>query len=109
MIGWVGDEICDIHPHLFSDSDFAGSEGTQRSTSGVHLCLRGPRTSFPLSGQSKKQGCTSQSTTESEIVAAALALRPASLPILTIIEILKAMFAVSQGIPETVLHFHVDN
>ena len=33
MIGWVGDDIADIQPHLFSDSDFAGSEGTQRSTS----------------------------------------------------------------------------
>ncbi len=56
MIGWVADDIDDIQPHLFSDSDFAGTEGTQKSTSGVHLCLRGPHTIFPLSGQSKRQG-----------------------------------------------------
>ncbi len=107
--GWVGDDLADIQPHLFSDSDFPGTEGTQRSTSGVHLCLRGPRTSFPLSGQSKRQGCTSQSTTEAEIVAGDLALKSAGLPILTIIEILKAMNAVAGGAPNTVLHFHVDN
>ncbi len=50
MIGWVGNELADLQPHLFSDSDFAGAEGTQRSTSGVHLCLRGSHTCFPLSG-----------------------------------------------------------
>ncbi len=37
MIGWVADDIDDIQPHVFSDSDFAGTEGTQTSTSGVHL------------------------------------------------------------------------
>ncbi len=77
LIGWVADDIDDIQPHVFSDSDFAGTEGTQKSTSGVHLCLRGPRTSFPLSGQSKRQGCVSLSTTEAELVAAALALKSA--------------------------------
>ena len=81
-IGWVGDELADIQPHLFSDSDFAGMEGTQTSTSGVHLCLRGPNTSFPLSGQSKRQGCVSLSTTEAELVAAALALKTAGLPVI---------------------------
>ena len=30
MIGWVADKMEDIQPHLFSDSDFAGSEGTPK-------------------------------------------------------------------------------
>jgi hypothetical protein len=94
-IGWVGDDLSEVQPHLFSDSDFAGMEGTQKSTSGVHLCLRGPNTSFPLSGQSKRQGCVSLSTTEAELVAAALALKSAGLPVITIMEILKSMIVAS--------------
>jgi hypothetical protein len=29
-VGWVADKLRDIQPHLFSDSDFAGMEGTQQ-------------------------------------------------------------------------------
>ena len=105
MIGWVADDIKEIQPHVFSDSDFAGTEGIQKSTSGVHLCLRGPHTSFPSSGQSRRQGCVSQSTTEAELVAAALALKSAGLPIITIMQILKAAYRNLA----TVLHFRVDN
>jgi hypothetical protein len=108
MIEWFADIVDDIQPHLFFDSDFAGTEGTQTSTSGAHLCLRGPHTSFPLSGQSKRQGCVSQSITEAEIMAAALALTSAGLPVITIMEILKAASKL-RGSPMTVLHFHVDN
>ena len=107
MIGWVGDEINAIQPHLFSDSDFAGTEGTLKSTSGVHLCLRGPHTSFPLSGQSKRQGCVSSSTTEAELVAGSLALRTAGLPI---IDVMRVLHNACTKVPtKTVLHFHVDN
>ncbi len=108
MIGWVADDIDDVQPHLFSDSDFAGTEGTLKSTSGVHLCLRGPHTSFPLSGQSKRQGCVSTSTTEAELVAASLALRTAGLPVITVMEVLhKSMH--KRPDYRTILHFHVDN
>ncbi len=103
-VGWVADKLCDLQPHLFSDSDFAGTEGTQKDTSGAHLCLRGPNTSFPLSGQSKRQGCVSQSTTEAEIVSAALALRTAGLPVIIIMEIINLASNV-RGNPMTVLHF----
>ena len=48
LTGWVGDARCDIAPHLFADADFAGDSKTSRSTSGVHLCLLGPNTVFPL-------------------------------------------------------------
>ena len=98
----------DIQPHLFSDSDFAGTEGTQKSTSGVHLCLRGPNTSFPLSGQSKRSGCTSLSTTEAELMAGALALKSAGVPILDVVRIMK-LAANLRGNSSTVLRFHVDN
>eukprot|EP00969_Alexandrium_andersonii_P281405 12440592-Alexandrium_andersonii.AAC.1 len=51
-----------------------------RSASGVHLCLRGPRTSFPLAGLSKRQGCSSHSAPEAELVAMDFATRQEGLP-----------------------------
>ena len=77
---WVGDTIADIKPHLYADADFASCTRTAKSTNGVHLCLRGPRTLFTLSGTSKRQDCVSHSTPEAEIVAAAFARRKEGLP-----------------------------
>eukprot|EP00974_Lingulodinium_polyedra_P011125 1072540-Lingulodinium_polyedra.AAC.1 len=57
MFGWIGDEARCLNPHLFVDADFAGDLGSQRSTSGVHLVLRGPSSSFPIAAYSKRQGC----------------------------------------------------
>ncbi len=56
-MGWVGDNSVDVEPHLFADADFAGCTVSSRSTTGVHLCMRGPSTCFPLAGVSKRQGC----------------------------------------------------
>ena len=80
MTGWVGDPPSKLTPHCFADADFAGCAKTSRSTSGVHLCLPGPNTVFPLAGQSKKQGCVSHSTPEAEIVATDHAMRTSGLP-----------------------------
>ena len=82
MMGWVGDKPCCVQPHLFADADFAGCVLTQRSTSAVHLVIRGQHTSFPISGMSKRQGCVSHSTPEAEIVAAGYALRCCGIPCL---------------------------
>jgi hypothetical protein len=71
-MGWVGDCFEELVPHLFTDADFAGCDLSLKSTSGIHACLLGPRSNFPLAGQSKRQNCISQSTTEAEIVAASL-------------------------------------
>ena len=35
MIGWVGDSLEHLSPHLYADADFAGCAQTQRSTSGL--------------------------------------------------------------------------
>ena len=59
MVGWVGDDSSHLQPHLFADADFAGCSATQRSTSSLHMCIRGPNTCFPISGQSKRQSCQS--------------------------------------------------
>ena len=86
MAGWVGDPPSQLTPHCFADADFAGCAKTSRSTSGVHLCLLGPNTVFPLAGQSKKQGCVSHITPEAEIVASDHAMRTAGLPSLELWE-----------------------
>jgi hypothetical protein len=88
MVGWVSDDFESLQIQLYSDADFAGCQDTMRSTTGVHACLNGPGTSFPPSGQSKRQGCISQSTTEAELVAASHALRASGLPLLELFETL---------------------
>ena len=80
MVGWVGDDINDLAPHLYADSDFAGDTQSMRSTSGAHLAVEGPNTRFPLIGRSVRQGCISCSTPEAEIVAAAFAIRREGIP-----------------------------
>ena len=55
MFGWVGDDRSALQPHLFCGSDFAGCPATLRSTSGVHLAIRGPNACVPVSGVSKRQ------------------------------------------------------
>ena len=69
QIGWVGDMPTELAPHMFCDADFAGCTQTQRSTSGVHMALMGPRSRFPVAAASKIQGCVSNSTPEAELVA----------------------------------------
>ena len=101
LVGFVGDKPCNMQPHLFADADFAGDPETQRSTSGLHLALRGPATCFPLTGASKRQTCVSHSTPEAEIVAADFALRTSGLPALQLWNIILGRPAV--------LVFHEDN
>ena len=78
--GWVGDSIDKLEPHLYADSDFAGCEQSQRSTSGAHLNIEGPNTRFPIIGRSVRQGCVSTSTPEAEIVAGFMAYKNILLP-----------------------------
>ena len=69
MVGYVGDPMKDIEPHVYADADLAGCAATQRSTTGIQAQLEGPHTCFPICGISKRQGCVSSSTPEAEMVA----------------------------------------
>ena len=88
MVGWVGDKLVALQPHLFADADFAGCVDTQRSTSGLHLALRGPNSCFPIAGVSKRQTCVSHSTPEAEMVSMSHALRHCGLPCLDLWHVL---------------------
>ena len=80
MVCWVADPPSDLSIHLYADADFAGCAVSQRSTSGAHLVVRGPKSSFALSCLSKRQGCVSLSTPEAEIVATQIAVKAMGLP-----------------------------
>ena len=101
MIGWVGDPLAAVQPHLFADADFGGCTATQRSTSGYHLAIRGPSTCFPITGVSKRQSCVSHSTPEAEMVSADFAMRHCGLPGLSL------WWTLLTHKPQ--LHFHEDN
>ena len=80
MVGWIADSPSHLNVHLYADADFAGCVASQRSTSGAHLTVRGPKSSFPISCLSKRQGCVSLSTPEAEIIATQIAVKSMGLP-----------------------------
>ena len=82
MTSWVGDPIKDWELAAYSNADLAGDSHTSQSTTGVFLCVRGPRTFITLQGVSERQSCVSHSTPEAEIVAADHAIRTEALPAL---------------------------
>ena len=102
LFGWVGNKLDDLFPHLFADANHAGCFLTQRSTSGMYLCVRGSQTCFPISCSVKRQGSTALSTSDAETIAAQYALKIAGLPFLTL---WKAVAIQAQQ----VLNFHEDN
>ena len=79
---WVGDTVENLGPHLYADADFAGCPRTLRSTSGYHLTIEGPRSSFPQTAASARQTALSNSTPEAEFAACHLAHKKAFLPAL---------------------------
>eukprot|EP00972_Heterocapsa_arctica_P078874 11632417-Heterocapsa_arctica.AAC.1 len=56
MIGWVGDELTAVQPHLYADADFAGCVETQRSTCGYHFAIRGPKHVLSFSRSKQTSG-----------------------------------------------------
>ena len=83
LVGWVGDPKHMLEVALYADADFAG-DISNKSTSGIALLIQGPDTRFMMSTKSTRQSCTSHSSTESEIVAADVALRTVGLPALNL-------------------------
>ena len=80
QVGWCGDPLDQLFPFLYADADLAGCVATQRATNGNLSCVRGKNTYWPISGCSKRQGCVSCSSAESEIVSTSFALRTVGLP-----------------------------
>ncbi|CAE7488465.1 unnamed protein product [Symbiodinium sp. CCMP2592] len=68
LYGWIGDAPEMLELVLYCDADLAGDRTDSKSTSGVFMCLLGPRSFMPLNALSKKQTSVSKSTPEAEIV-----------------------------------------
>ena len=92
----MGDNFSDIRLGLFTDADFAGDKSDSKSTSGVFIAAVGPNTFAPIVSISKKQGCVSTSTCESEVVAMNLGLKEA-MSILDLWQALELVFSGSGG------------
>lgn len=80
---FVGDDAKSCNVMLYTDADFAGDTQGSKSTSGCYIAIAGPNTFAPITALCKEQTCVSQSSTESEIVAAEYAIRSEGLHILT--------------------------
>ena len=81
----VGSELKVI---IWSDADLGGDPTDTKSTSGawIEIVDSGEEFSWPVAWSSKRQGATSYSTCESEVVALAHALREEGIPTLDLIE-----------------------
>ena len=88
LYGYIGDDPKDLSLHIYADADFAGDVPSQKSTTGIFLCLQGPRSFYPLHALCKLQGSVASSTPEAELVAGHTALKDVLLPALDLWEVL---------------------
>ena len=86
LYGWIGDPPELLELVLYCDADLAGDRTDSKSTSGVFMCLLGPRSFMPLNALSKKQTSVSKSTPEAEIVSLDHAVYELGLPALSMWE-----------------------
>ena len=88
MTGHVGqnDQLGDMEIRLYADADLAGDRTDSKSTSGVFLCLMGPKSFYPISAISKKQTSVALSTPEAEITAMCLGLAKEALTVMSLWE-----------------------
>ena len=94
-----GDKSCGSH--LDTDADPGGGPDSQRSTTGVCLCIRGDKSMFPLVAICKRQTCVSVSTPEAELVAGSHGL---------VRELVPALDMCDKILPDGYLaFFHEDN
>ena len=88
MCGYVGDAPELLYLQHSIDADHGGDVLDIKATSGGHLSLKGPTTAFPLLETCKKQTCSSNSSTEAEVVSLSWCLRMDGLPMVLLWEVL---------------------
>ena len=80
LVGCIGDSVDKLGPCLWTGADLGGCGQTSRSSSGIHMAVRGPHSCVPLNSIYKRQSCVSTATTEAEFLAAASGNRNELLP-----------------------------
>jgi hypothetical protein len=81
-------DIDSVELHAYPDADLAGSYDSTKATSGGFIHLHGENTFFPLDWYSKRQGATSHSTTEAELISASKMLRESLVPLISLWELM---------------------
>ena len=99
MMGWVGDPVEELTPHIHVDSDFAGDPYTLKSTSGCHIDIQGPNSRFPLMGVSKGQSSTAQSSTEAEVASLDRGMKAHGEPMLAMMAVILKAFRKKPVVP----------
>ena len=99
MMGWIGDPVEELAPHIHFDSDFAGDPYTLKSTSGCHIDIQGPNSRFPLMGVSKGQSSTAQSSTEAEVASLDRGMKAHGEPMLAMMAVILKAFRTTPAAP----------
>ena len=94
---YAGDSPKECELYLFTDASFAADCRDSKSTSGVLLCIVGPNTWAPVAWFCKKQGATSHSSSEAEILSLDAGLRMEALPCLDLWDLVKDVFCGKRG------------
>jgi hypothetical protein len=105
---YVGESMSNCRLALFADADFAGDKSDSKSTSGIFIAAVGAKTCVPLIAISKKQGCVSTSTCESEVVAMVLGVKEA-LPVVDFWDAVQHMFRKGKTLPDPRPGFSLDS
>jgi hypothetical protein len=82
QFAYVGDDLKDCFLVMFCDAGFAGDLNDSKSTGGASCYIIGPSTLVPIAWVCKKQGATSHSSTEAEIITLDMGLRAEGIPLL---------------------------
>ena len=94
---YAGDPPDKCSMWLFTDASFAADTRDSKSTSGVLLCVVGPNTWAPVAWFCKKQGATSHSSSEAEIISLDAGLRMEALPCLDLWDLVIEVFSGKRG------------
>ncbi len=79
-IAFTGESMDSCQLAVFCDADLASDHEDSKSTSGIWIAIVGEYTYGPLVAFSKRQGATSHSTSEAELIAVELAVRQEAIP-----------------------------
>ena len=88
MSGFVADAPGSLYLQHSIDADHGGDVLDIKATSGGHLMLKGPHTAFPFLETCKKQTCSSNGSTEAEVVSLSWCMRMDGLPMVLLWETL---------------------
>ncbi len=80
-VAFTGESMASCQLAVFCDADLASDHEDSKSKSGIWIAVIGQYTYWPLIAIRKRQGATSYSTSEAELIAVELAIRQEAIPL----------------------------